>query len=139
MTWIKIMLKISPPKKELQRFGIAMGIFFPFVFAIVLPIIFSKSFPVWPYILSILFILPALIYPQLLRPLYIVWMKFSYILGKINLHIIMTSIYLVIFTPVALYFKLIGRNSMNSDYDKNLDSYREKSFPKSKERMEKPY
>lgn len=49
-------------------------------------------------------------------------MKFAHALGWVNTRIILTVVYLLVFTPVALIFKLIGKDPMERRFDE-VDSY----------------
>lgn len=44
-------------------------------------------------------------------------MKFAHILGWVNTRIILTLVYFLVFTPVALIFKLIGKDPMNRRFE----------------------
>lgn len=49
-------------------------------------------------------------------------MKFAHLLGWLNTRIILTLVYLLIFTPAALLFRLLGKDPMNRRFDP-VDSY----------------
>ncbi|MEK7851087.1 MAG: SxtJ family membrane protein [Deltaproteobacteria bacterium] len=63
-----------------------------------------------------------------LKTLYKSWMKFAHALGWVNTRIILTVIYLLIFTPVALIFKVIGKDPMERKIEK-INSYWIKKEP----------
>lgn len=48
-----------------------------------------------------------------LKLLYRGWMKFAHVLGWVNTRIILTLVYLLIMTPLALIFKVLGKDPMN--------------------------
>ena len=48
-----------------------------------------------------------------LRKLYRLWMKFAHVLGWVNTRIILTIVYILVMTPLALIFKVIGKDPMN--------------------------
>lgn len=78
----------------------------------------------------------GLAFPLSLKPLYGPWLKFGAILGKINITIFLAIIYYVIFTPIAYFFKVKGRDRLKmkqgahsywESYDKHpytLERYR---------------
>ncbi|HEX8176769.1 MAG TPA: SxtJ family membrane protein [Pyrinomonadaceae bacterium] len=79
--------------------------------------------------LAALFLLFALAAPKLLEPVERVWMAFARVLGAINTRIIMGLFYILIFVPLSLFFKLIGRDEMrrrrwSSGQQTNWDDYR---------------
>ena len=49
-------------------------------------------------------------------------MKFAHALGWVNTRVILTVVYLLIFTPVALIFKVIGKDPMERKIEK-VNSY----------------
>lgn len=62
--------------------------------------------------LAALFLLFALVAPRALEPVERVWMAFARVLGAINTRIIMGLFYALVFVPLALLFKVIGRDEM---------------------------
>jgi hypothetical protein len=58
------------------------------------------------------FLLFALVAPRLLEPIEKVWMAFSRVLGEINTRIIMGLLYLLIFVPLGLLFRVFGRDEL---------------------------
>lgn len=60
--------------------------------------------------------------PNLLLPLNKFWMKLGLLLGKIVNPFVLGSIFFIIFTPVSLFFKLIGRDELKLKV-KNHDTY----------------
>lgn len=71
----------------------------------------------------ILFLLPALIYPMSLRPIHKYWMKFAIAVGWFNSRLILSLMFYLVFTPVALFMKLIGRDPLERRYVKESDTY----------------
>lgn len=79
-------------------------------------------------IVAAAFALFALIAPKLLEPLEAVWMAFARVLGAINTRIIMGLLYLIFIVPLALIFKLFGRDEMKRRWQagsgSNWEDYR---------------
>lgn len=59
---------------------------------------------------------------KLLKAFYNVWMKFAHALGWVNTKIILSIVYFLIFTPIALFFRLIGKDPMDRRFE-SVDSY----------------
>lgn len=57
-----------------------------------------------------------------LKTLYSYWMKFAHALGWVNTRIILSIVYFLIFTPLALIFRLIGKDPMERRFEA-ADSY----------------
>lgn len=79
--------------------------------------------------LAAFFLLFALVAPKLLEPIERVWMAFARVMGAINTRIIMGLFYFLIFIPLALVFKAVGRDEMrrrrwSAGAQTNWDDYR---------------
>lgn len=66
---------------------------------------------------------------KLLKALYKAWMKFAHALGWVNTRIILSLVYFLIFTPIALIFRLIGKDPLERRFEA-VDSYWIKREPK---------
>jgi len=69
------------------------------------------------------FAVVASVFPRVLHPLNVVWMHFGALLNKIVSPIIMGAIYFIVFTPVALVFRLTKRDVLKRAFDTKLGSY----------------
>ena len=115
------MEKLSLDKKTLRKFGITMGVAF---FIIALLLFFRhKHSPVTVLSISALWFICAFIAPGFLKPLYIMWMKFAFILSWINTRIILFIIFYLIFAPVGVVMRLFGADLLKRKTDQNRDSY----------------
>lgn len=65
----------------------------------------------------------ALIFPAGLRPLYWVLMGISAVIGPIISTTVLLVIFLLIFTPVALFFRLVGRDALHRKLEPEAESY----------------
>lgn len=54
----------------------------------------------------------ALVRPRLLAGIFVGWMILAFPIGFVVSHIILLAIFLLVFTPVALVFRLIGRDAL---------------------------
>jgi hypothetical protein len=85
------MEKLNLTKNNLKNFGIIMGVAF---FAMTLFILFRhKNGVLTTSVISAVFFLLAFIWPVILKPVYILWMKFAFILGWINTRLILFIIF----------------------------------------------
>ena len=75
-------------------------------------------------IVSALLVLPALVWPGFLSPVYRVWMAIGYVLGWINTRIILGVVFFLLFTPMGLIMRLLGKDPMCRRFDPQLGSYR---------------
>lgn len=140
--WTGLIMKFTqtkPDSIELKKFGLIMGIALPTVFGLFIPFIWSYSLTVWPFIVGIFFILFAFFAPSFLWPFYFVWIFIGRVLGTFNYYVILSVIFIFIFTPVGLFFRIIKRDSMNRTFDRGRPSYRSPYNGSQKNNMEKPY
>ena len=85
------------------------------------------------------FALTALLLPVALGPVYHLWMKIGHVLGWINTRIILGLVFFIFFAPLALAFRLFGRDPMERKLESSAPTYRKPSHHLPRERMEKPY
>jgi len=127
-------------KTGYRKFGFIVAISIVLIFGLFIPLVFSKNIPNWPWIVFGVFVLVALLVPMALTVIYKPWMVIGHFIGAINTKIILTIIFFLVFTPVALLFKVLGKDPMNRQLrDKSLHSYWKESEKQSKDHMEKVY
>jgi hypothetical protein len=87
-------------------------------------------------VVSCLFFISELVFPILLKPLYIIWMWLAFILSWINTRIILVILFYSVFTPLGLVMRLLRidlleRKKSNTTYwkkkekiDFNISNYK---------------
>ena len=114
-------MKINATDREVRKFGI--------MFAVICLGVAAVSFylqgRVWPWFLggSGLFAIGGLLARSVLRPVYIGWMKFAFVLGWINTRIILGLFFYGILTPIGLGMRLFGWDPLTRKIDRNAPSY----------------
>ena len=116
-------LNIKPDEKMLRQFGIIAL----FGFGIIGTIIWIK----WNYWSAtyifwgagIASFLLALIRPRLLLPLFVFLTVITFPIGFVISNIIIILLYYVLFTPIALLFKIIGRDPLSRHFDTEQKTY----------------
>jgi hypothetical protein len=91
------------------------GIFFTSIFLILSFYFFWKDLPqvsVLSFILAILFALTTLIKDNLLSPINILWMRFGFLLGSIISPIVLGIFFFIIFTPLGILLRFLGRDEL---------------------------
>ncbi len=73
--------------------------------------------------IGIAILVVGLIRPGLLRPIYKGWMGMSFLIGFFMTHLILALMYYLIFTPVGLVMKALGRDPLRLKHDQNAKSY----------------
>ncbi len=133
---------ITPPKldkKGYRKFGMTMGIVISVLFGLILPWLFSKTMPQWPWIVGAVFVIWAIILPRTLKYIYGPWMRFGHIIGTINTKIILSIVFFLIFTPVSFCLKILGKDMMNRSIDRTALTYWQESEKQSNDHMERSY
>jgi hypothetical protein len=125
LSWIKKIARHMPEPtsaKQLRSFGLIVGGVF-FLMG-VFPLVRGHELRLWAVVVGGLFILPALVVPKTLRYPFRIWMLIGHCLGWVNTRIIMTILFYVMFTPVALLMRLMKRDAMTRGFDKRVETYR---------------
>jgi hypothetical protein len=126
--------------QELRNFGFITGAFVAFLFGLLLPWFFVSSIPLWPWVISAILLLSALLLPSLLAPVYKIWMHVGHALGWVNTRIILGVIYYVLLLPIGLLMRLFGKDPMTRKLNRGEAlSYRIISPPKNIQQMKEPY
>ena len=73
-------------------------------------------------LLSAFFLAGAIFSPALLKTIYVLWMKFAFVLGWVNTRIILFAIFYLIFTPIGLVMRLF-RDPLERKIDKDASTY----------------
>ena len=113
-----------------KSFGI---VFFIVFFLISLyPLTNQENIRIWSLIISLIFLILGLLNSKILNPFNKLWFKFGMILGRIISPIIMSIIFFLVVTPIALIMKLLKKDLLNLKFNKTNTYWIEKSGPKSK-------
>ncbi|HYQ72323.1 MAG TPA: SxtJ family membrane protein [Gammaproteobacteria bacterium] len=129
----------APDRRELRNFGLVFSGGLIFFFGLVLPWIFERPWPLWPWVGAGLFSGAGLVIPGVLRPVHYVWLKLGHVLGWINTRIILGLVFFVMFAPVALALRIFGKDPLHRKLDRQAETYRIVSEKLPRERMEKPF
>lgn len=92
--------------KECRKFGASVGLVLVGAFGLLLPWLFDRPFPRWPFFVGLPLLFLALTWPTALNPLRRLWMKLAEILGWINSRIILSILFFLVFTPMAFLLRL---------------------------------
>jgi O-antigen/teichoic acid export membrane protein len=124
--------------KALRSFGLLVG----GVFAAIglWPWVFRHSDPrIWALVVSVALVVPALVWPAALRPVYRAWMTIGHALGWVNSRIVLGVAFFVVFTPTGLVLRLLGKDPMRRRFDPAAQTYRVKRTPRDANHMQKPF
>jgi len=125
-------------RKDLRSFGLIVGGVFaaiglwPFIRR-------GGDYRGWALALSALLVGPALVFPVVLKPLHRVWMKLGEILAWVNTRIILGAIFFAVVTPMGLFRRMIGKDSMGRQRSSDAESYRVLRNARSASHMTRQY
>jgi hypothetical protein len=114
---------------DLRNFGLIVGGIFGAI-GLWPVVIHGQSIRPWALGLAAALMLPALLAPGVLRPAYRVWMALGAALGWINTRLVLGLIFYGLITPMALVFRLIGRDPMQRAFDPGVTTYRVPKTPR---------
>jgi len=129
----------NPPVHKLRSFGLSTGAIVAVLFGVLLPWLWDLRYPLWPWIVLAVLGSWALIAPATLRLVYILWMRLGLLISKVTTPIILGSVFVVVFVPVSLLFRILRRDPMRRAFDSSVDTYRMQSSARKAESLEKPY
>ena len=99
----------------------------------------GHGLPLLPWAIAAAFVGLGLLAPRSLAPVYELWLKIGHVLGWINSRIILTLIFALVVTPMALVMKLIKRDTMARQLEPQRVTYRSPSRPRDISHLQKPY
>ena len=121
MKWNQI--SSSATIKQIRQFGLLVG---TVLIAVGCWQLYRQIYPIMRIVLwsigGFLFS-GGLLWPQILKPLYVLWMLLAHMLSWVNTRIILGVIFYLIFTPIALVMRIAHRDSLQRKINKNANSY----------------
>lgn len=97
------------------------GVFFTFIFLIASSYSYFLDAEIALYISSffaLFFFIAAIFKSDILLPLNKLWMRFGLLIGMIVSPVIIGLIFFIIFTPLALFMRVIGRDELHLNISK---------------------
>ena len=128
----------TPSIAELRKFGGVMAATIAALFGVLLPWLFDRAWPLWPWIVAGVFAISAWLSPAWLAPVRRGWMAVGGALGWINTRILLAVVFYLIMLPVGLAMRLAGRISTRPA-NSTADSFRRASTERSAKDMERPF
>ncbi len=72
---------------------------------------------------AVFFLFFSIVWPKVLMPLYKIWVKIGDFIGGIISRIILIILFFLIFTPIGLVLKVLGKDLLNKKIDRSKSSY----------------
>ncbi len=112
---------IKSNKRDVRKFAITVGL----LLLMISGFLFWKDKASFQPILIIGIILLAsgLAVPTILKPVYWVWMVFATILGWVMTRVILSVVFLLVFTPIGLISRLLGKHFLELNWDNSRNTY----------------
>tara|TARA_A100001011_G_scaffold302378_1_gene316076 strand:- start:3962 stop:4342 length:381 start_codon:yes stop_codon:yes gene_type:complete len=115
---------MKPKTPSNRSFGIVFFIFFTIIG--IYPIINGNEPKVSLLIIASIFLILGAINSKLLTPLNKLWMKFGLILGKFISPIVMSLVFFLVLTPIALLVRITGKDVLKLKFSKEKSYWNEK-------------
>lgn len=104
-----------------RAFGLTFAVFFALVG--LFPLIHHKSVRLWALGLCGLFLVAAVAFPSVLKPLNSIWAKFGLLLSRITNPIVTALMFYLFFTPVSLLLRALGKDALRIKFDRTATTY----------------
>ena len=124
---------------ELRKFGLLFGVLISVFGGFLIPWLWGLGWPLWPWLCGAIFAGTAVFAPRILELPYRGWMRIGHAMGWINSRIILSFLFFAVVTPIALLFKLLGKDPLQRKLDPTCQSYRDTSEPHDRESLERPF
>ena len=115
------MERLNTDTQNLKKFALGMCIALSIVGTVLW--LRNKQVFIWFYWLALLFLGLGVFAANLLKPVYIFWMRFAYILAWINTRVILTIVFFFIFTPMGIILRLFRKDPLRRSFNKTSKSY----------------
>ena len=120
--WVGRTVVADTPIRQTDRgFGFMFAGFFAVLFGAVWAV-FDVRWD-WAAILSVGFLVAALIVPWVLLPLNRLWGRFALRIGQINNHLVLGIFFFAVMLPTGLIIRLFGNDPMARRSRRRVDSY----------------
>ena len=113
-----------------RSFGIVF--FIVFLLIAIYPTLSGENVRLWSLAIATIFFILGIINSSLLSPLNKIWFKFGLLLGRLISPLVMSLIFFLVVTPIALLMKLLKKDLLNLKFNKDKTYWIVKSGPKSK-------
>jgi Saxitoxin biosynthesis operon protein SxtJ len=125
-------------RKGLREFGLVTGGVLVGLFGLLIPWLFERAYPRWPWLVLSLLAIWSLAAPLSLRPLYRLWMRFGYVLSRITTPLILGGVFFLVITPMGLLRRAFGRDAMARKFDES-ETYRVPSRQTPANNLKRPF
>ena len=117
------LLTLDQSKKSLRTFALIVGTFL--IISSIITFFWgeAKSNSLWLTIIALLFLASGLAYPKILKFIHSIWMMLAFTMGFFVSRIILTLVFYLAITPIALIFRLLGKDVLDRKINSKTDTY----------------
>lgn len=101
----------KPDRRKLRSFAVVWMVGFALVGAVVAFTV-GREPATWLWLAAGAVGIPGALFPAVARPVYLVWMGLAFPVGWVMTHVVLLAVYFGVFTPLALAFRLVGRDAL---------------------------
>ena len=114
--------KMDTSPKAVRKFGLLFTVVSLLLAAL---LIYRGHYAAWPWAVgaAAFFLVTGLTLTPVLRPIYIGWMKFAFVLGWINTRLLLGIFFYIILTPGSIIMRLMKRDALKLKFDRTAKSY----------------
>lgn len=105
------MEKLDLSRKSLRNFGLTMAV----CFCLIGVLVFLKHHAVNRFIvcLAAFFLVSGCAAPEILRWVYIPWMRLAELMGAVMSRVILTAVFFIVLVPTSLLLRLMRKDLLN--------------------------
>jgi hypothetical protein len=108
-------------KSEWRKFGIILGIILAVIATILL--IKTRASTIYFYGAGFFFIAAGLVVPIVVKPVFILFMYISHVMGWVMTRLILGTLYYLVITPMSLLGRLFGKRFLDLKFPGKQESY----------------
>lgn len=112
---------IKSGKKELRQFGTTVGIILALLGGLLL--FRGKVYYFYFLFFGVVLLCLGLVAPILLKPVQKIWMTLAVSIGWVMTRAILSLLFYLVVTPIGVLVKMIGKDSLDLKFDRNVNSY----------------
>lgn len=88
-----------------------------------IPWLMNKPVHLWPFVLAGVFLVVSIAAPTILNPLNYGWRQLGVLLSRITGPIVLSLLFFLVVTPIALAMRLFGKDPLRQKMDHATKSY----------------
>jgi len=112
--------EIKGSLKQLREFAVVMAVFFSLLGGLAW---WRGHFNVLWFVVSSAFIFSGLTVPNILKPIYKIWMGLALAMGWFVSRIILCALFFLILTPISLVMRITGKDLMHKRLEPDSKTY----------------